>query len=204
MGFTKVIEKSLRPTERSSPHGEAAEAVGGRMELGALGWGLFLFVSTFLLSSMRRSLVCLPWLEMSPVWSAAQCLKRAISWITYIGPVVPQTHHHCEFTDLLTQEKDPRYCVPKGKCWLLPTPSHSTQLNHFLISKPIAVFTYIKLNHMKLPLFNVLTTKMAVSYSSTYHVCYLDVYVCFCRQWDGTTSWFIFESTSLSWVPDIE
>ena len=59
MGFTKVIEKSLRPAE-SSPHGEAAEAVGGRMELGALGWGLFLFVSTFLLSSMPRSLVCLP------------------------------------------------------------------------------------------------------------------------------------------------
>lgn len=60
MGFTKVIEKSLKPAERSSPHGEAAEAVGGGMGLGALGWGLFLSVSTFLLSSVPRSLVCLP------------------------------------------------------------------------------------------------------------------------------------------------
>lgn len=60
MRFTKVITKSLRPAERSAPHGEAAEAVGGRMELGALGWGLFVSVFTFLLSSVPGSLVCLP------------------------------------------------------------------------------------------------------------------------------------------------
>lgn len=180
-----------------------AEAVGGRMEVGALGWGLFLSVFTFLLSSVPRSLVYLPWLEMSPVWSAAQCLERVISWDTYHGPAVPQTHHRCDLAGLLTQEKDPRHRVPKGRCYLLPTSSHNTQRNHFLISKPIAVFTYIKLNHMKLPLFTVLTTKMAISYSSTHHVCYLDIYVCFCRQWYGTTSWFIFESASLSQVPDI-
>lgn len=172
------------------------------MEPGALGWGLFVSVFTFLLSSVPGSLVCLPWLEMSPVWSAAQCLEHAISWDTYHGPAVPQTHRLCDLAGLLTQEKDPRHCVPKEKCYLLPTSSHNTQINHFLISKCIAVFTYVKLNCMKLPLFTILTTKMAIRIVQPTMLCYLDVYVCFCRQWDRTTSWFIFESTSLSQVPD--
>lgn len=49
---TEVTEKSLRPGGKFS-RVETAEAVGGRM-VGALGWGLFLSVFTFLLSSSAQ------------------------------------------------------------------------------------------------------------------------------------------------------
>ena len=71
--FTKVTEKSPRPGERSSPLGEMAEAVGGRMEVGALGWGLFL--SHFSLAqcpghlSISLDLRCLLSGALLSVWS---------------------------------------------------------------------------------------------------------------------------------------